>query len=154
MLGLSQTTRIAGIALALGGAYLCVRAWSISPFLSALPAMVILTGVFFATLGRELVFDREAGILRVCQRTLFWNNRAVVPLFHLRAVVIMARPTSGVISLGVHSRYIAYLERRGGGDAIYLDESRRCANLLEMAEAIAEVASVRLEYDAMSYVKK
>jgi hypothetical protein len=153
VLGLSRTTRVVGIAMVVGGAYLCLSAWSISPFLAALPATVVLTGVFFATLSRVLVFDREAGVLRVHQRTLFWNNHAVVPLFHLRAVVIIARPVSGMASLGVHSRYVGFVERRVG-DAIYLDESRRCAKLLAIAEAIAEVAEVRLEYDAMSYVNE
>jgi hypothetical protein len=45
------------------------------------------------------------------------------------------------------ARYVAYLDRRVGS-AIFLDESARCADLLPMAEAIAEVAELRLEYDA------
>jgi hypothetical protein len=45
------------------------------------------------------------------------------------------------------SRFVAYLDRRVG-EVVYLDESRRCAALLKLAEAIADVAEVRLEYEA------
>jgi hypothetical protein len=72
----------------------------------------------------------------------------VIPLFHLRAVVVMARPNA-VGALDPTGRFVAYLERRIG-QAIYLDEARRCASLLRLAEAIADVAEVRLEYDAQS----
>jgi hypothetical protein len=62
--------------------------------------------------------------------------------------VVMARPR-GEISRGLPAaaRYIAYLDRRVG-EAIFLDEARRCAALLRMAEAIADVAELRLEYNA------
>jgi hypothetical protein len=43
--------------------------------------------------------------------------------------------------------FVAYLDRRVG-DAIFLDESRRSAGLFRMAEAIADVAELRLEYEA------
>ena len=98
----------------------------------------------------NLDFDREAGVLRISQRTLFVKNKSVVPLFHLRAVVIVARPQNGAANFPTTSRFVAYIERRVG-DAIYLDEGRRCARLLAIAEAIAEVAELRLEYDAMSH---
>lgn len=151
VLSLSLTTRVVGALILLAGLYLVFEAWEISPWLAALPAVLVVAGMLLATLSRRLVFDREAGVLRVNQRILFAENRTVVPLFHLRAVVIIARPPGGPASMGLHSRYIAYVERRVG-DSIYLDESRRCATLLKMAEAIAEVAEVRLEYDAMSQV--
>ncbi|HWM86844.1 MAG TPA: hypothetical protein VNO33_13420, partial [Kofleriaceae bacterium] len=60
----------------------------------------------------------------------------------------VARPrTDGARGLPATARYVAYLDRRVG-DAIYLDEARRCAALLRMAEAIADVAELRLEYEA------
>jgi hypothetical protein len=63
-------------------------------------------------------------------------------------VVIVARPRiDGVRGLPAQARYVAYLDRRVG-EAIYLDEARRCASLLRMAEAIADVAELRLEYEA------
>jgi hypothetical protein len=43
--------------------------------------------------------------------------------------------------------YVAYVERRVGG-TIHLDEARRPAPLLALAEAISEVAELRLVYDA------
>ncbi len=151
-LSLSRSTRITGLLMLGGGVYLAVLLWPISPFLLLLPALLIFAGVLMATLRRDLVFDREAGVLRVDQRALGLGNQTVVPLFHLRAVVIIARPTTGnpVLAWLSSSRFIAFVDRRIG-DAIYLDESRRCATLLRMAEAIAEVAEVRLEYDAMSH---
>jgi hypothetical protein len=149
VLSLSRTTRIIGWSLLAGGAYLALMVWTISPFLVAIPALIGLLGALLASLQRELVFDREAGVLRVSQRALGMGNESVVPLFHLRAVVIVARSAGGAVLAGpLSSRYIAYLDRRVG-EAIYLDESRRCATLLSMAEAIAEVAELRLEYDAM-----
>ena len=151
VLSLSSTTRVVGLAILVIGLYLAVAAWAFSPWLTVLPAILVLAGALLASLTRRLDFDREAGVLRVNQRTLFVENQSVVPLFHLRAVVIIARPESGPATLGIGSRYIAYVERRVG-DAIYLDEARRCAKLLKIAEAIAEVAELRLEYDAMSHV--
>jgi hypothetical protein len=72
----------------------------------------------------------------------------VVPLFHLRAVVVLARRGHQLQRIfPAPSRFVAYIDRRVGG-AIYLDEARRCAHLMKMAEAIAEVADLRLEYDA------
>ena len=70
------------------------------------------------------------------------RRRAAIPLFHLRAVVVAAR-RGGI--------YVAYVERRIGG-TIHLDEARRPAPLLALAEAIAEVAELRLVYDATTRV--
>lgn len=151
VLSLSFTTRFVGLGILAAGLFLSAEAWAISPWLTVLPGLLVLAGGLLSTLSRRLVFDREAGVVRINQRTLFVDNQSEVPLFHLRAVVIIARPPSTTVAFGLGSRYIAYVERRVG-DAIYLDESRRCANLLKIAEAIAEVAEVRLEYDAMSQV--
>ena len=149
VLALSPMTRYIGVFLITSGLYLSIAAWSISPWLALVPALAMTLGAILATMRRELVFDREAGVLRVVQRTLFLENSSKVPLFHLRAVVIVVRPAAGPPLLRFQSRYLAYVERRVG-EAIYLDESRRCAKLLEIAEAISEVAEVRLEYDATS----
>lgn len=151
VLSLSSTTRLVGALLLAAGVLLSLQAWVISPWLVFLPGLLVLAGGLLATLSRRLDFDREAGVLRVTQRTLFMENQAVVPLFHLRAVVIIDRSQSSTARFGLNGRYIAYVERRVG-DAIYLDESRRCKQLYAIAEAIAEVAEVRLEYDAMSQV--
>jgi hypothetical protein len=150
-LSLARGTRLIGLALLVAGIYLAMMAMPVSRWLVVLPAIVIGLGAALASLHRELVFDRADGVLRIDQRTLGIPSRTVVPLFHLRAVVIIARPDSSMGRFGVMSpsKYVAYVDRRVG-DAIYLDEARRCAGLLRMAEAIADVAELRLEYDAMS----
>ena len=95
-------------------------------------------GVLLGTLRRKLVFDRDDGLLRSEQRILGIRRRAAIPLFHLRAVVVAARR---------RGTYVAYVERRVGG-TIHLDEARRPGPLLGLAEAIAEVAELRVVYDA------
>ncbi len=99
-------------------------------------------GGLLGTLQRKLVFDREDGLLRIEQRVLGIRRRAAIPLFHLRAVVVAAR-RGGI--------YVAYVERRVGG-TIHLDEARRPAGLLALAEAIADVAELRLVYDATTRI--
>jgi hypothetical protein len=148
VLSLSRTTQLAGLLLLAAGALVALRAWPVSAWLAFLPALVALFGAVLVTLRRELIIDREAGVLRVDQSAFGMANRQVVPLFHLRAVVIVARRrVEGARVLPAAGRYVAYLDRRVG-DAIYLDEARRCAALLRMAEAIADVAELRLEYEA------
>jgi hypothetical protein len=148
VLSLSRTTQLAGLMLVVIGSVVTAQAWPVSVWLAFLPALLALFGGLLATLRRELVVDREAGVLRVDQSAFGLANRQVVPLFHLRAVVVMARPRAEVArGLPASSRYIAYLDRRVG-EAIFLDEARRCAALLRMAEAIADVAELRLEYSA------
>ena len=150
-LSLARGTRLFGVVLIVAGIYLGSMAMPVSHWLLVLPGIVVGLGAALATLRRELVFDRSDGVLRIDQRTFGIPTRSVVPLFHLRAVVIIVRPDSSLRRFGSisASKYVAYVDRRVG-DAIYLDEARRCAGLLKMAEAIAEVAELRLEYDAMS----
>jgi hypothetical protein len=107
-----------------------------------LGVVVLALGVLLSTLQRRLVFDREDGLLRSEQRVLGIRRRAAIPLFHLRSVVVAAR-RGGI--------YVAYVERRIGRP-IHLDEARRPAPLLALAEAIAEVAELRLVYDATTRV--
>ncbi|MFT3691503.1 MAG: hypothetical protein QM831_00060 [Kofleriaceae bacterium] len=95
-------------------------------------------GFLLGTLRRRLVFDRDDGLLRSEQRVFGIRRRAAIPLFHLRAVVVAARRTG---------LYVAYVERRIGG-TIHLDEARKPGPLLALAEAVADVAELRLVYDA------
>ena len=151
VLGLSPSTQGIGFFLLAVGAFAAYKTWPISPWLAVLPILIALAGMTLITLERELVIDREAGVLRLDQRAFGVSNRSVVPLFHLRAVVIVAKSRDGatdVLSfLPGGQRYVAYLDRRVG-EAIYLDESRRRGGLWRMAEAIADVAELRLEYEA------
>lgn len=151
VLSLSRTTRVAGGVLLVSAAVVTWWLWPVSRYLALAPGALALLGLLLVSLQRQLIFDREAGVLRVDQSAFGLANRSIVPLFHLRAVVIVARedPVDGLDKLVGPRKFVAYVERRVG-DAIYLDESKRCASLMAMAEAIAEVAEVRLEYDATS----
>jgi len=145
VLGLSPMSRWFGLLVAILGGYGALVLWSLAPVAATIPAFVGAMGLVVATLDRRLVFDRSAGTVELTQGVLGLTTRTVVPLFHLRAVVVMAKPGS---TPGT-SRYVAYLDRRVG-DSIFLEEARRCARLLKMAEAIADLAELRLEYDAAS----
>jgi hypothetical protein len=138
-LALTRATNWTGWGFAATGGWLVTLAplWA-----TLLGAVSIAIGVLLGTLRRRLVFDREDGLLRSEQRVLGIRRRAAIPLFHLRAVVVSAR-RGGM--------YVAYVERRVGG-TIHLDEARRPAPLLALAEAISEVAELRLVYDATTRV--
>jgi hypothetical protein len=151
-LKLSPATALVGWVMAIGGGILAWRAYSISGLLALLPAAVALFGLAVTTLRREMVFDREAGVLRMDQSAFGIKNRQVIPLFHLRAVVIVARASNLPRRLLSASGFVAYVDRRVG-DAIFLDEAQRSAGLFRMAEAIADVAELRLEYEAAPSVE-
>lgn len=138
-LELTRATAWTGWGIAAGGVWLATLdgMWA-----TLLGAVILGIGVLLGTLRRSLVFDREDGLLRSEQRIFGIRRRAAIPLFHLRAVVVAAR-RGGI--------YVAYVERRVGG-TIHLDEARRPAPLLKLAEAIAEVAELRLVYDATTRV--
>lgn len=130
-------TLIAGLALAV-----MVTRWDLPRFAFVVPGVIVLLGLVLITLRRDLIFDRDDGVLRIEQRLLGIASRTVVPLFHLRAVVISARTEARV-----GPRYVSYLDRRVGS-AIHLDEAQRCASLMPIVEAIAETTELRLVYDA------
>jgi hypothetical protein len=138
-LDLTRATAWTGWGIATGGGWLVTLGalWSL-----LLGVVLLAIGALLGTLRRTLVFDREDGLLRSEQRIFGIRRRAAIPLFHLRAVVVAAR-RGGI--------YVAYVERRVGG-TIHLDEARRPAPLLALAEAIAEVAELRLVYDATTRV--
>ena len=134
-LDLTRATAWTGWGLVAAGARLLV----VRALWATLAGLLVLSlGILLATLRRKLVFDRDDGLLRSEQRILGIRRKAAIPLFHLRAVVVSAR-RGGM--------YVAYVERRLGG-TIHLDEARRPGPLLALAEAVAEVAELRLVYDA------
>ena len=146
-LSLSRTTRIVGWLVSLCGLYAAYWTWSLSYWYALIPFAIVVAGAMLVTLRRQLDFDRDAGVLRIDQRTFGIGRKTVVPLFHLRAVIVAARGVDGKHGSLTTGSYVAYVERRVGAP-IYLDESRRCAKLLKIAEIIADVAELRLEYDA------
>jgi hypothetical protein len=139
---LTRSTAVAGWVVFAAGVALAGATWhfELPQITWIVPGIVTLFGLLLASLSRELVFDRDDGVLRMEQHLFGIGTRAVIPLFHLRAVVISART-------GVGPKFIAYVDRRIGG-RIHIDEAQRCASLLTIAEAIAEVAELRLVYDA------
>lgn len=137
-LDLTRATAWTGYAIALAGARVV---WIDALWAKLAGALLVGIGILLGTLRRKLVFDREDGLLRSEQRIMGIKQRAAVPLFHLRAVVVSAR----------RGMYVAYVERRVGG-TIHLDEARRPGPLLELAEAIADVAELRLVYDATTRI--
>ena len=138
-LDLTRATAWTGWGLSAGGIWLVT--FGVLPATFA-GVVVLVLGALLGTLKRELIFDREDGLLRIEQRILGIRRRSAIPLFHLRAVVVAARR---------RGLYSAYVERRVGG-TIHLDEARRPAPLLALAEAIAEVAELRVVYDATTRV--
>jgi hypothetical protein len=145
VLSLSRGTHLLGAGMIAVGALAAARLWSTSALAVVVAAVLAAAGAVLASLERRLTFDRDAGVLELEQRTFGIGNRTTVPLFHLRAVVVVARQTPGRAAV---AKYVAYLERRVGRP-IYLDEARTCARLMKLAEAIAEVAELRLEYEAV-----
>jgi hypothetical protein len=138
-LDLTRATSWTGWALSAGGIYLV----TFGALWATLGGIVVIgIGGLLGTLKRTLIFDREEGLLRIEQRILGIRRRAAIPLFHLRAVVVSARR---------RGMYVAFVERRIGG-TIHLDEARRPAPLLALAEAIAEVAELRVVYDATTRI--
>jgi hypothetical protein len=132
---LTRATAWTGYGLAAIG----IRLVTLGPTWATVAGAIVLgVGILLGTLRRTLVFDREDGLLRSEQVILGIQRKAAIPLFHLRAVVVSARR---------RGLYVAYVERRTGGQ-VHLDEARHPAPLLKLAEAIAEVAELRLVYDA------
>ena len=137
-LDLTRATAWTGWGLAIAGVRLATLGAAWATFGGVI---IIGLGVLLGTLRRTLVFDRDDGLLHSEQRFLGIRRRAAIPLFHLRAVVVSAR----------RGMYVAYVERRIGG-TIHLDEARRPGPLLALAEAIADVAELRLVYDATTRI--
>jgi hypothetical protein len=138
-LDLTRATAWTGWAMTLGGIRL---AWLGGVWAVLAGVLIAGSGILLATLRRTLVFDRDDGLLRSEQRVFGIRRRAAIPLFHLRAVVVAAR-RGGM--------YVAYVERRVGG-TIHLDEARRPGPLFALAEAVADVAELRLVYDATTRI--
>ena len=151
-LSLSRSTQFVGWVVLVIGLYLAYSVGRTNLVFCVGPLAFAMVGAVLLSWRREFDFDRCAGVLRYQQRVFGIGQLTVIPLFHLRAIVVSVRtkskPGKFLRNVAVGD-YVAYIERRVG-DPIYLDESRRCAHLLRMAEIVAEVADLRLEYDAMS----
>lgn len=138
-LAVSRATHMVGwvatAAGALGGAWL----YGFSLVATVLAALFALGGVIVATMRHDLCFDRDDGVLRIDQRVAGLPRHAVVPLFHLKAIVVKARANG--------RGFEALIERRVG-DPILLDTDDHPGPLYKLAQAVSDVAGLRLVYDA------
>ncbi len=137
-LALTRSTHVVGWTITLGGlaASLAMARWSL--WAALVPLTVAALGLLVATMRQHLVFDRDDGVLRIDQRLAGFPSHSVVPLFHLKAVVVRTRPRGD---------FIAVIERRVG-DPIVLDTNQSAGPLYALAQAVADVAQLRLVYDA------
>ena len=142
-LALTRSTHVVGWSLTLTAVALAIWLAALSLAIAAVPGVGALIGLIIATVRQRLVFDRDDGVLRIEQRLLGFPTLQVVPLFHLRAVVVRSRPRGG---------FVALVERRVG-DPIILDTASSPGPLYALAQAVAEVAQLRLVYDATAAVK-
>lgn len=137
-LALTRTTHVVGWTLTAAGLAVSIVAASWSLWAAVLPALLTAFGLLIATMRQHLIFDREDGVLRIEQRLAGVPNHAVVPLFHLKAVVVKSR---------ARGDFIAMVERRVG-EPIVLDVADAPGPLYALAQAVADVAQLRLVYDA------
>lgn len=138
-LAVSRMTQAIGWVIsaagALGGLWLAAH----STLAAVAAAVVAVVGVVIATMRHDLCFDREDGVLRIDERIAGLPRHAVVPLFHLKAVVVKAQATG--------RGFVALIERRVG-EPIVLDTGDHPGPLYKLAQAVADVAGLRLVYDA------
>ncbi len=138
-LTLSRATHGVGWVIAVAGAAAGLWLTTFSLFAAAAAGLVALAGLVVATMRNDLCFDRDDGVLRIEQRLAGLPRQSVVPLFHLKAIVVKAR--------GGRGGFVAVLERRVG-EPIVLDTDDRPGPLYALAQAIADAAGLRLVYDA------
>ena len=138
-LAISRATQAVGwfttAVAAIGGLWLVT--WSAAAAIVA--AILAIVGVVIATMRHDLCFDRDDGVLRIDQRVAGVPRHAVVPLFHLKAIVVKARPEG--------NGFVAVIERRVG-EPIVLDTHDHPGPLYKLAQAVSDVAGLRLVYDA------
>lgn len=92
-----------------------------------------------ATARRRIVVDLREGVVQVEERWFGVPLRRTVPLFHVRAVMIVARGDG----------FAAFLQTRVG-DPIELDEARTPQRLVRLAEALTATTDWRLIYGRAS----
>jgi hypothetical protein len=138
VIAMGWSTAVVGwvvLAIALYAAFALAPA---SRWLAGGACAVALGAWLLATARHRLEFDRDDGVLRIERRIAGLGTRTIVPLFHLRAVVVR-RKRHG-------DGFVAALERRNG-EPIVIDSGDRAAPLYELVRTIADVTDLRLVYD-------
>lgn len=134
-LGLARSTRFAGAITCLLGAALAMARSSAA--ISVLAGLVVGLGLLLLAMRRTVVVDLTDGVVTVAEGFGALAARRVVPLFHVRGILIS----------GGRRGYVAVLQLRVG-EPIRLDDDPRPARLLAMAEALAEVTAWRTIFRA------
>ncbi len=143
VVGLKPTTRWAGrVALVLS----LFVFWSLlggPAWLLVFPMILVTLSTLVMTLERTIHFSKADGVAKVKEG--FWgrSKEKTIPLFHVRAVMIKAKGKDAKLS----SNFVCYLSLRAGG-YVFIDESKRSAPLIKIADAICEQSGLRLEFDA------
>lgn len=117
-----------------------VAAWwvfAVSTWLAGGCGVLASFAALFATAERRVVFDRAAGVVIVSQRIVGISTKSVVPLFHLRAVVVKANGNG----------FVAYLDRRLG-ENIELERDTTSPKLVALAQTIARSTGLRYVFNA------
>lgn len=141
-LALTRTTHVVGWSAAIAGIAAAIPVGRLSMWAAIIPLTLGLLGLVVATMRQQLVFDRDDGVLRIEHRLVGIPSHSVVPLFHLKSVVVRSRPRGD---------FIAVVERRVG-EPIVLDTGNSPGPLYALAQAVADVAQLRLVYDATTAV--
>lgn len=111
----------------------------VSQWLAGVAFAASVLGVLVATAQHQMAFDRDDGVLRIERRIGGLGSRSVIPLFHLKALVVRSR--------GAGRGFIAVVERRVG-EPIVIDTRDRPGPLYDLVRAVADVTELRLVYDA------
>lgn len=138
VIAMGWRTAVAGWAVLAIALYAAFALASTSRWLAGGACVVAFGAWLVATARHRLEFDRDDGVLRIERRIAGLGNRTIVPLFHLRAVVVR-RKRQG-------AGFVAALERRNG-EPIVIDVGERAAPLYELVRTIADVTDLRLVYD-------
>ncbi len=141
-LALTRTTHVVGWSAALAGLAAAIPLARLSVWAALVPLVMGVMGLIVATMRQHLVFDRDDGVLRIEHRLAGIPSHSVIPLFHLKSVVVRSRPRGD---------FIAVVERRVG-EPIVLDTGGSAGPLYALAQAVADVAQLRLVYDATTDV--
>src|SRR4051794_12311843 len=105
-LSISRATHAVGWGASGAGALAAAWLGTFSAAAAVFAALFCLAALVVATMRHDLCFDRDDGVLRIDQRLAGLPRHAVVPLFHLKSVVVKAN--------GGGSGFVVLVERRVG----------------------------------------
>lgn len=111
--------------------------WRVASKIGLAMSIVTVLAALVARIERRFIFDKAAGILTIEEQLPWTAKRTVIPLFHLRGVVVTRTP---------RATYIAMLQRRNGAH-IFLDTAPQSHRLVRLAQHIADFTDLRYAVD-------